>query len=367
MQLRFADVLLCAVEPQLARLDAALDGSAAGPRPRAWRSSPSACPRTRRRRTRPMRARFPQIGADDTVILWWGNVWRWSTRDRAARVRPAGRRSPACASSSPLAAIRAATGRCSSTAAGPRARRRARAAGPRVLPRRVGHPGRAPPVPARGRRRADPCARHGRDPGRRARALHGLRVGRAAVRARRRRPPRRPLRRGRLRLDRAQRRPRGRGRRARTLIDDPEERERRRAASRPLADEFRWSATVQPLVEALGAGRRAPAHLGRRAALARDLGEYYVRKALLAATPAAPSQSRGGLIRGQDRRAHGAERPDGPCRGPGGLSSSRRPPRAPRRWSEAAQCRAAPRATRRRGQSSRTETSTWPSSSPRRA
>ena len=46
---------------------------------------------------------------------------------------------------------------------------------------------------------------------------------------------------------------------------------------------------MQPLLDAIErtAGAR-PARLGRRAALGRDLGEYYARKALLAATPGRP-------------------------------------------------------------------------------
>ena len=26
---------------------------------------------------RPLRERFPQIAEDDTVVLWWGSIWRW--------------------------------------------------------------------------------------------------------------------------------------------------------------------------------------------------------------------------------------------------------------------------------------------------
>ena len=34
---------------------------------------------------RPLRERFPQIGDDDTVVLWWGVVWRWLDADTAVR------------------------------------------------------------------------------------------------------------------------------------------------------------------------------------------------------------------------------------------------------------------------------------------
>src|SRR4051794_11809280 len=88
MQLRNAAVLLCAVEPQRERLVAALD--ALGPslgrrRPPvevvAFGLPDDPPPSV----VRPMRARFPQIGADDTVVLWWGNVWRWFDAGTALR------------------------------------------------------------------------------------------------------------------------------------------------------------------------------------------------------------------------------------------------------------------------------------------
>jgi len=31
----------------------------------------------------PIRERFPEIGPDDPVVLWWGNVWRWLDADTA--------------------------------------------------------------------------------------------------------------------------------------------------------------------------------------------------------------------------------------------------------------------------------------------
>src|SRR4051812_33893869 len=86
MQLRNADVLLCAVEPQRERLEAALD--ALGPMQRrppvevvAFGLPEDPPPSDQR----PMRAKFPQIGADDTVVLRWGNVWRWFDASTALR------------------------------------------------------------------------------------------------------------------------------------------------------------------------------------------------------------------------------------------------------------------------------------------
>src|SRR3954471_19359428 len=86
MQLRNADVLLCAVEPQRERLEAALD--ALGPvrgRPPVEVVAfglPEDPPPSD---VRPMRARFPEIGENDVVVLWWGNVWRWFDAPTALR------------------------------------------------------------------------------------------------------------------------------------------------------------------------------------------------------------------------------------------------------------------------------------------
>ena len=41
-------------------------------------------PRGLRRRD-PLRAAFPQIGADDPVVLWWGKVWKWFDATTALR------------------------------------------------------------------------------------------------------------------------------------------------------------------------------------------------------------------------------------------------------------------------------------------
>jgi glycosyltransferase involved in cell wall biosynthesis len=34
---------------------------------------------------RPLRERFPQIGKHDTLVLWWGSVWRWLDAETAVR------------------------------------------------------------------------------------------------------------------------------------------------------------------------------------------------------------------------------------------------------------------------------------------
>jgi glycosyltransferase involved in cell wall biosynthesis len=83
LQLRFSDVVLCAVEPQRRRLARELAQTSrrrsADPRivPFGIGDDPPAPAR------RPIRACFPEIGPDDTVVLWWGNVWRWFDAETA--------------------------------------------------------------------------------------------------------------------------------------------------------------------------------------------------------------------------------------------------------------------------------------------
>jgi glycosyltransferase involved in cell wall biosynthesis len=83
LQLRFSDVVLCAVEPQRRRLARELAQTSrrrsADPRvvPFGIGDDPPAPTR------QPIRARFPEIGRDDTVVLWWGNVWRWFDAETA--------------------------------------------------------------------------------------------------------------------------------------------------------------------------------------------------------------------------------------------------------------------------------------------
>jgi hypothetical protein len=293
MQLRNADVLLCAVEPQRERLEAALD--ALGPvrhRPPVEVVAfglPDDPPPSD---VRPMRAQFPQIGSDDTVILWWGNVWRWfdaTTALRAFARLAAGRRDlrlvitdgrhprrdwPVLDGGAEARALAAELGLLGETVFFlddwvPQEERHhylLEADIGLTLARGTAETA----VAARGRYMdyvwaglpcvlgaGDVLADRFADAGFASTVAAGDLDGAVAALGR--------------------------------LIDDPADRNRRRAASRVLADEFRWSATVQPLLRALdGAALARPAHLGRRAALGRDLGEYYARKALLAATPGRP-------------------------------------------------------------------------------
>jgi glycosyltransferase involved in cell wall biosynthesis len=293
MQLRNADVLLCAVEPQRERLEAALDSLAPvrhrPPVEVVAFGLPDDPPPSD---LRPMRARFPQIGADDTVVLWWGNVWRWfdaATALRAFARLAAERRDlrlvitdgrhprrdwPVLDGGAEARALAAELGLLGETVFFlddwvPQEERHhylLEADIGLTLARATAETA----VAARGRYMdyvwaglpcvlgaGDVLADRFADVGFASTVAAGDLDGAVAALGR--------------------------------LIDDPAERDRRRAASRPLADEFRWSATVQPLLRVLDSAAAArPAHVGRRAALGRDLGEYYARKALLAATPGRP-------------------------------------------------------------------------------
>ncbi len=86
-QLRFADVIACAGERQrellVAELDALPQRRGAGP---SIVSVPFGLPDPPpRSTTRPVRERFPQIGPDDPLVLWWGKVWKWFDAPTAIR------------------------------------------------------------------------------------------------------------------------------------------------------------------------------------------------------------------------------------------------------------------------------------------
>jgi len=80
VDLRCADAVLCAAEQQRANLIAAArelerHGQALPLDPVVVPFGiPDPPPVSHRR---PLRTKFPQIGDDDTVVLWWGAVWRW--------------------------------------------------------------------------------------------------------------------------------------------------------------------------------------------------------------------------------------------------------------------------------------------------
>ncbi len=87
LQLRHADVVLCASSRQrdaLRRAAGALVGPGAHlPDPAVVPFGiPDPPPPAARR---PLRERFPQISDGDTVVLWWGSVWRWLDAETPVR------------------------------------------------------------------------------------------------------------------------------------------------------------------------------------------------------------------------------------------------------------------------------------------
>jgi glycosyltransferase involved in cell wall biosynthesis len=87
LQLRNADLVLCAAEPRRADL------ISAGRSPRRVRSRsldpvvvpfgiPDPPPASGRR---PLRDHFPQLADTDTVVLWWGSIWRWLDAETPVR------------------------------------------------------------------------------------------------------------------------------------------------------------------------------------------------------------------------------------------------------------------------------------------
>ena len=79
LQLRYADVILCASERQRAELlriaGPLLSPHTPLPDPAVVPFGiPDPPPPSGRR---PLHEHFPQIDAGDTIVLWWGSVWRW--------------------------------------------------------------------------------------------------------------------------------------------------------------------------------------------------------------------------------------------------------------------------------------------------
>lgn len=95
IQLRFADLVLCAGARQRERLERELDTlEARSPKPirELPFGLPSAPPASR---LQPLRERFSALGAEDTIVLWWGSIWPWLDAEGAieafepvARARP---------------------------------------------------------------------------------------------------------------------------------------------------------------------------------------------------------------------------------------------------------------------------------------
>jgi glycosyltransferase involved in cell wall biosynthesis len=87
VQLSFADVIACAGERQRAlALEELTASSRRRPTPPTVVNVPFGIAEPPPRgRTRALRARFPVIGPDDPVVLWWGKIWKWL--DAATAIR----------------------------------------------------------------------------------------------------------------------------------------------------------------------------------------------------------------------------------------------------------------------------------------
>jgi glycosyltransferase involved in cell wall biosynthesis len=85
LQLRCADLVLCAGERQRQLLEAeieTLDGAARPP----LRMVPFGIdPDSPASDASPLRDHFPQIEAGDRLVLWWGSLWRWLDAETAIR------------------------------------------------------------------------------------------------------------------------------------------------------------------------------------------------------------------------------------------------------------------------------------------
>jgi glycosyltransferase involved in cell wall biosynthesis len=78
----------------------------------------------------------------------------------------------------------------------------------------------------------------------------------------------------------------------RRLIGDPQARASAIAAAEPLIEAFRWSAATAPLVEALDqVSGASPLRSGSRGALAARLAQFYVRRVALTAARSVPSRA----------------------------------------------------------------------------
>jgi glycosyltransferase involved in cell wall biosynthesis len=85
LHLRYADVILCANARQRGRIHAQLEALGRKDEPELIElpfglDEPPPTPRRR-----PLREHFPEIRDGDTVVLWWGIIWRWLDAQTAVR------------------------------------------------------------------------------------------------------------------------------------------------------------------------------------------------------------------------------------------------------------------------------------------
>lgn len=85
LQLRSADLVLCAGRRQGERLEAEIAGIDAASRPPLCNVPFGIDGALPEGEGHPLREHFPQIGAGDRIVLWWGSLWRWLDAETAIR------------------------------------------------------------------------------------------------------------------------------------------------------------------------------------------------------------------------------------------------------------------------------------------
>ncbi len=85
LQLRCADLVLCAGQRQRELLEAEVEALAGDARPPLRMVPFGIDPDSPPTAATPLRDRFPQIEPGDRVVLWWGSLWRWLDAETAIR------------------------------------------------------------------------------------------------------------------------------------------------------------------------------------------------------------------------------------------------------------------------------------------
>jgi glycosyltransferase involved in cell wall biosynthesis len=85
LQLRSADLVLCAGRRQAELLEAEIETFETAGRPPLYNVPFGIDGELPRGEGHPLREYFEQIGAGDRVVLWWGSLWRWLDAETAIR------------------------------------------------------------------------------------------------------------------------------------------------------------------------------------------------------------------------------------------------------------------------------------------
>jgi glycosyltransferase involved in cell wall biosynthesis len=85
LQLRYAEVVLCANEAQRSLLAEEIRALGRDDGPRLAVVPFGLPPAPEPSSESPLRERFPQIAPSDRIVLWWGSIWRWLDAETAIR------------------------------------------------------------------------------------------------------------------------------------------------------------------------------------------------------------------------------------------------------------------------------------------